>query len=103
MLYTRKDKLRYKIEQELMQPIPNIDKILFHFYNFEKNNIDTIEKLKRDRKVDIRKINGAIKQTLNDHPNFNKNLIGSMGKRIYGSMLQQKKENIFKRFLNCFK
>lgn len=84
---TRRGKLENKIEVELERHFPDIDKILEAVYEFEKNNISTIDKLKKKKRVDSKRINGALKQTIQAHGPITKLLIGSASKRIYGALL----------------
>jgi hypothetical protein len=95
----RKTILRKKIEEELKTEKPSIDKIINYIDEYEVANLETIKKLKRKRKLEFRKINGAIKQTINAHGPITKDFIGSATKRIYGSLLEEKKENKFLNFL----
>jgi hypothetical protein len=59
---------------------------------YQKANLASIEKLKRERHLETKKISGAIKQFLNAHPTLTKMLIGSLTKRIYGALLTDKKK-----------
>jgi hypothetical protein len=86
-IVTRRGKLENKIRVELAKPKPEVGKILDAVDDFEKNNIATIEKLKKRKQVDTKRINGALKQTINAHGPITKLLIGSASKRIYGAML----------------
>jgi hypothetical protein len=95
----RKTILRKKIEEELKTEKPSIDKIINYIDEYEVANLETIKKLKRKRKLEFRKINGAIKQTINAHGPITKDFIGSATKRIYGSLLEEKKENKVIKFL----
>ena len=99
VLRTRKGKLKDKIELELEKSNPDIDVILQYVDDYEISNLETIKKLKRDKKVELNKINGALKQTINAHGPITKELIGSASKRILGSLLDLEKENIFKRII----
>jgi hypothetical protein len=99
VLRTRKGKLKDKIEFELEKSNPDIDVILQYVDDYEVSNLETIKKLKRDKKVELNKINGALKQTINAHGPITKELIGSASKRIYGALLDLEKENIFKRII----
>lgn len=92
ILKTRRGKLHDKINTELAKNEVNIDVILNYVDQYEKDNLETIEKLKRLRTLETKKINGAIKQFLNVHPTLTKILIGSLAKRIYGSLLTDKKK-----------
>lgn len=84
---TRKGRLENKIKAELVNSNPSVEKILEAIDTYEKDNINTIEKLKKDKKADMKRINGALKQTINAHGPITKSLIGSAGKRIYGSLI----------------
>jgi len=107
ILKTRRGKLENKIRIEILQTINTdetlIDMILQHVDEYEKDNLATIEKLKKEKQVDTKKINGALKQTINAHGPITKVLIGSATKRIYGALLETPKPNIFKRLLRWIK
>jgi hypothetical protein len=93
MFYRRK-KLEDNLKKELSKNDFNFEKIIHYINEYEKDNLKTIEKLKRERRVDNRKIKGAIRQTINVHGPITKDLIGSLTKRIIGSLLSDtKKEN----------
>lgn len=86
----------------------NIDKeskehIISLINQYEKTNLETIEKLKREKKVELNKINGGLKQAINAHGPITKELIGSASKRIYGSILSNEKPSIFQRVIRFFK
>jgi hypothetical protein len=91
----RKTKLRKKIESCLTAS--DIDGILKAVDEYEKDNLSTIEKLKRNKQIELNRINGALKQTINAHGPITKVLIGSATKRIYGSLLGDDKPSWFKR------
>jgi len=91
ILKTRRGKLEENIRVEMGKKFPNIELILKYIDEYEKDNLDTIEKLKRDKVLDAKRINGAIKQFLNVHPVLTKLLIGSLTKRILGSLLSDEK------------
>ena len=103
ILRTRKGKLKSQIELELSREEPDIHKILEFIDLYEKNNLDTIKKLKRKKESDVKKINGALKQTINAHGPITKELIGSASKRIHGSLLEVKKESFITKLLNLFR
>jgi ElaB/YqjD/DUF883 family membrane-anchored ribosome-binding protein len=84
---TRDGRLKYKIQQELQKPAPNVDEIFKSVVEYEEDNLKTIKKLKRVRKVDADKINSGLKETINAHGPITKELIGSCTKRILGMML----------------
>ena len=103
-LKTRKGRLKDKIIYELKQEEPNIDIILQHIEQYEKDNLETIDKLKRKRVLDAKRISGALKQTINVHGPITKVLIGSATKRIHGALLDNtKNESFIKRILKWIK
>lgn len=104
ILKTRRGKLEAKIKLELANPTPNINNILKSIDEFEKDNLETIEKLRKDKLVDTKRINGALKQTIKAHGPITMLLIGSATKRIYGSLLEPTpKGNWFTRLIKRFK
>jgi hypothetical protein len=86
-LKTRKGRLEHKIRVELEVPQPSLEKIMNAVDTYHKDNVDTIDKLKKDKKIELKRINGALKQTINAHGPITKSLIGSAGKRIYGALI----------------
>lgn len=86
-IVTRRGKLENNIIKILEGPTPEVGEILDSVDEFEIANIATIDKLKKKKQVDSKRINGALKQTINAHGPITKLLIGSASKRIYGSML----------------
>lgn len=96
---TRKDVLRHQIIKTLgFDNKTIVNELLNNIDEYEVNNLDTIEKLKRDKKITTTAINGGLKQSINAHGPITKELIGSATKRIYGSLLisehKQKKISI---------
>ncbi len=87
ILKTRRGKLEEKINKELLSITPNTEIILQHVEEYEKDNLETIDKLRKNKLIDTKKINGALKQTINAHGPITKLLIGSATKRIYGALL----------------
>jgi hypothetical protein len=91
LLKTRRGKLKRKLEEQIVGTCideQQLDKILKIVDEYEKDNLETINKLKRLKSLDTNRINGALKQTINAHGPITKVLIGSATKRIYGSLLQ---------------
>lgn len=104
LLKTRGGKLENTIKQELEKAEPDLVVIMDSIYEYEKSNLATIEKLKRDKKVETNRINGALKQTIQAHGPITMTLIGSATKRIYGSILSdEKKESFINRLKKFFK
>lgn len=89
-LKTRKGRLEKKILLELKTPSPNITNILNAVDDYEEDNLQTIAKLKKVRGNDTKKISGAIRQCIEAHGPITKQYIGSLTKRVYGSLLQPK-------------
>lgn len=94
ILRTRKGKLKDKIAYELDKENPSVDVILEYVDEYEKANLETIIKLKKGKKVETNRINGALKQTINAHGPITKELIGSASKRILGSLLLNKVDEL---------
>jgi len=84
---SRRGKLELGLKGELPIEYPNIENILSLVDSYEKDNLDTIDKLKRDKSLELKRINGALKQTIDAHGPITKVLIGSSSKRIYGALL----------------
>jgi hypothetical protein len=103
ILKTRKGKLEEKIKHELLFENPKIETILKAVDDYERDNLETIDKLKKVKLVDTKKINGALKTCINAHGPITKMLIGSATKRIYGALLVStplpKKDNIVNRII----
>jgi hypothetical protein len=103
---TRRGKLEAKLKVELGKPIPNLEAILKHIDIYEKDNLDTINILKKEKIYVAKRINGALKSTINAHGPITKLLIGSASKRILGSLLSNekpKKDNWFQKILKWLK
>lgn len=103
ILKTRRGRLMEKIKYELSKPQPNLEMILKHVDDYEKDNLATIDKLKKEKSVDAKKINGALRQSINAHGPITKQLIGSATKRVLGALIVNKKESWIKRLINGFK
>jgi len=96
-LKSRRGRLEKKIEEELLKPDPILKNIIDYIDEYETDNLNTIEKLKRVKKIEMARINGALRQSINAHGPITKELIGSASKRIYGSLLEPFKRG-FKTF-----
>ena len=100
---TRRNKLRKHIEFVLQRMEPTeteLDLLMLAFDEYQKNNLDTIEKLKRERHLETKRISGALKQTINAHGPITSQFIGSATKRIHGALLSNiKKESFITRLL----
>jgi len=84
---SRRGKLELGLDEELSYETPNVENILTLVDDYEKNNLDTISKLKRDKSLELKRINGALKQSIDAHGPITKVLIGSASKRIHGALL----------------
>lgn len=87
ILKTRLGRLESKIKLELETTSPNINNILNVVKDYEKDNLNTIEKLRKDKIIDSKRINGALKSAIAAHGPITKLLIGSATKRINGALL----------------
>lgn len=92
ILKTRKGRLQNDLEQAFKAKldVTDITKILTFVDEYEKDNLATIDKLKRSRQVEVNKINGALRQAIDSHGPITKVLIGSATKRVYGALLGPK-------------
>jgi len=98
----RRSKLENKIKIEMEREFPCIYTMMNAVEDFECDNISTINKLKRKKAIEVRRINGALKQTINAHGPITKPLIGSASKRVYGSLLSDALEKNEKISLRGF-
>lgn len=98
ILKTRRGRLEEKIKYELSRKQPNLEMIMRHVDDYERDNLATIDKLKKDKSVEAKRISGALRQSINAHGPITKELIGSATKRVLGALLVNKKESWFKRF-----
>jgi len=98
---TRRGKLQNKLEQALKNKVSStdIEAILMFVDEYEKDNLATIEQLKKIKVVTTTKINGALKNAINAHGPITKILIGSATKRIYGSLLEPPPLTLMQRIL----
>lgn len=87
ILKTRRGKLSEKLKNEIEKPTPSLDDVLIIVNDYEKNNLETIEKLKKEKLYETKRISGALKQTINAHGPITSVLIGSATKRIHGALL----------------
>ena len=87
ILKTRRGKLSDKIKNELETKNPKLDNILNIIDVYEKNNLESIDKLRKEKLYETKRISGALKQTINAHGPITALLIGSATKRIHGSLL----------------
>ncbi len=97
-IVTRRGKLENKIRIILSDPKPEVGPILDAVDDFEKDNIATIDKLKKKKQIDSKRINGALRQTIQAHGPITKLLIGSATKRIHGALLTNEIEKEEKKF-----
>jgi hypothetical protein len=69
-----------------------LDEMITAVNDYEKANLDTINKLKKDKLYETKRISGALRQTINAHGPITLNFIGSATKRIYGVLLDNPKD-----------
>jgi hypothetical protein len=103
MIKTRKSRLENRIKDVLSQKKPKLEDIISAVDDYEKNNLKTIQKLKKKKGLEIKKINGAVKQTINAHGPITTQYITSASKRIYGSLLLDEKLNERYKYFKIFK
>jgi len=89
---TRKQRLSDSIKEVLTNKDPQPGAILKAVDEYETDNLKTIKKLKRKKTATMNKINGAIRQSIDAHPVITKELTGSIGKRVYGAILDLEEE-----------
>lgn len=87
MFKNRKKDLIIRLERDINKKNIDIREILLSIDYYEKDNLDTITKLRKEKKVEMTKINGAISQSINAHGAITKTLIPSCSKRIYGALM----------------
>jgi hypothetical protein len=104
ILKTRNGKLRNKLTNNFPKnklTDKDIETLMTMVEDYEKANLATIDKLKKDKMLESKRISGAIKQTIHAHGPITKELIGSATKRIYGSLLND--ENNESKFIKIDK
>ena len=104
ILKTRNGKLRNKLSNNFPKnklTEKDIDQLMSIVEDYEKANLATIDKLKKDKTLETKRISGALKQAINAHGPITKELIGSATKRIYGSLLADK--NAYSNYVKIHK
>ncbi len=97
-LKTRNGKLRNKLSNNFLNKKltdKDIDDLISVIENYEKVNLSSIDKLKKDKAIESKRISGALKQTINAHGVITKELIGSATKRIMGALLADNNDKKF--------
>ena len=97
-LKTRSGKLRNKLSNNFLNKKltdKDIDDLISVIENYEKVNLSSIDKLKKDKAIESKRISGALKQTINAHGVITKELIGSATKRIMGALLADNNDKNF--------
>lgn len=106
---SRRVLLENKLKLELAKSSPSLSEILKHIDIYEKDNLTTIDRLRKERHVDSKKITGALRQCITAHGPITKLLIGSATKRILGALTVTKpketpiKQTLLKRIINWIK
>ena len=90
---SRRKTLRSDIKNELLNQQPNLNTIMGFVDEYEVNNINTIERLRRGKTITMNRIKGGITQAINAHGPIDTELIPSLSKRIYGAILSDQKKN----------
>lgn len=94
-LRTRRGRLEQRLRAEIIHESPDtINQLMIILDEYERDNINTIKKLKRIKKIELNKINGALKQCINAHGTITKELITSASKRIHGALLDNNQKSI---------
>jgi len=70
--------------------------------NYEKINLSIIEKSKKEKLIESRRISGALKQSIHAHGDITKELIGSATKRIMGTLLSNQPSKKSNKFIKPF-
>jgi hypothetical protein len=94
IIKNRRGSLISKLNTELNKKTVSQESILSIIDGYEKNNLETISKLKKERLNETKRISGALKQTINAHGSITPKLIGSATKRIYGALLKDEKPKV---------
>ena len=97
-LKTRSGKLKNKLSNNFLNKKltdKDIDDLISVIENYEKVNLSSIDKLKKDKAIESKRISGALKQTINAHGVITKELIGSATKRIMGALLADNNDKKF--------
>jgi hypothetical protein len=97
-LKTRNGKLKNKLSNNFLNKKltdKDIDDLISVIENYEKVNLSSIDKLKKDKAIESKRISGALKQTINAHGVITKELIGSATKRIMGALLADNNDKKF--------
>jgi hypothetical protein len=97
-LKTRSGKLKNKLSNNFLNKKltdKDIDDLITVIENYEKVNLSSIDKLKKDKAIESKRISGALKQTINAHGVITKELIGSATKRIMGALLADNNDKNF--------
>lgn len=94
IIKSRRGNLISKLSAELNKKTIRQESILSIIDDYEKNNLETINKLKKERLNETKRISGALKQTINAHGSITPKLIGSATKRIYGALLKDENNKV---------
>lgn len=92
---SREERLKNKLSGLFLNKTITPDKLdamIIAVNDYEKANLDTITKLKKDKLYETKRISGALRQTINAHGPITLNYIGSATKRIYGVLLDNPKD-----------
>lgn len=105
IIKTRNGKLRNKLSNNFLNnklTEEDIDLLMSIIDDYEKANLLVIEKLRKEKKIEAKRISGALKQTIHAHGAITKVFIGSATKRIMGALLTNEKKESFINKLKKF-
>lgn len=85
--YKSRDEILKSKLVTLLNDNKKVEGVIECLKEYESANLITIDKLSRIKKLDIKKISGALKQCIQAHGSITENYIPSAAKRIYGSIM----------------
>ena len=100
---SRRVKLENKINDVLNKKGSTIEEILIIVDDYERDNLNTIEKLKKKKLVEMKLIMGGLKQCISAHGDITSQYITSASKRIYGALLLDEKLTKRNKYYNIIK
>jgi hypothetical protein len=102
ILKSRRGKLGIKIWSEVKEKEPSLERILTYIDEYQRDNLDTIDKLKKSKTITLKRINGGLKQAIDAHGPVTKLLIGSASKRIFGALVNHSEPKSDKKEISVF-
>ncbi len=83
MFKPKRNKLASRLTEELKKDKPTIENLLKIFDSFENNDTILVDKLKREKKIEMGRIHGALRQTINAHGPITKQFLSSASKKNF--------------------